>query len=107
MPRSCYNYSPIILTATVDLLPFAAILHNKNNACDIFTTGKLPKEINALLIRKASLHAGSGDLSTHRGARDRGGTSHAGALPATQALPTLPRIAAMGCKKALTPHKST
>jgi len=36
MPWSCYNYSLIILTATVDLLPFAAILHNKNNACDIF-----------------------------------------------------------------------
>lgn len=48
--------------------PFAicCILHNKNNASDIFTTGKLMKETNILMIRKAALRSKPWDSSTHR-----------------------------------------
>lgn len=66
MPWSCYNYSPIILTATVDLLSFAGILHNKNNAWDIFTTGKLMKEVNILMIKKVFLSSQSWDSNSHQ-----------------------------------------
>lgn len=67
MPWNCYNYSPIILTATIDLLPFAVILHNKNNVCDIFNTGKLMKEINTSMTRNISLCFRPQGLSTYGG----------------------------------------
>lgn len=66
MLRNCFNYSLIILTATVDLLPFAAILHNNNNAGDIFTTGELMKEINILMMRNISSCFRSQGLSTYQ-----------------------------------------
>lgn len=65
MPGNCYYYSVIILTAIVDLLPFAVILHSENNASDNFTTGKLMKKINILMTRKAYLASRPWDSSIH------------------------------------------
>lgn len=71
MPGNCYYYSVIILTAIVDLLPFAVILHSENNASDNFTTGKLMKKINILMTRKAYLASRPWDSSIHWDGHER------------------------------------